>query len=142
MIDEECIFLNDQGELDSEAGIKHTSEYISNAEQNGIPIDESVYIMRAMFFLILGRINDALTDFSTALEINPTSPRIYDLRAMVYKNLNKLDLAISDMEKAVELSKPDTEETRRLNELARKDGYISASDQYAEDLEVLYSRIN
>ena len=49
------------------------------------------------------RYDEAIADYSKAIEINPVDPSLYNNRAMIYGTLLKWNKAIEDLSKVIEL---------------------------------------
>jgi tetratricopeptide (TPR) repeat protein len=62
------------------------------------------YINRGIAYAALGRREQALTDFTKVIELDPRRANGYRARAMIYREMKKGDLAAADEKKAAELS--------------------------------------
>ncbi|MFC1962846.1 tetratricopeptide repeat protein [Chloroflexota bacterium] len=51
-----------------------------------------------------GKYEDAIKDYTRAIQLDANDPRFYVNRGTAYLNMNKLDLAIDDLRKAIELN--------------------------------------
>lgn len=86
-----------------EAGLKASTEgdptraveAFSQAIQR-MPMMAGTYLHRGRALAGLGRIKEALSDFTTAIELSPDSPTAYECRADAYSQLGRADLAELD----------------------------------------------
>ncbi|SEN77487.1 Tfp pilus assembly protein PilF [Niastella yeongjuensis] len=62
------------------------------------------YFMRASMESIQSKTDDAVADFTKAIELNPRYVRAYAKRASLYMDKNQNDLAMSDLAKAVDIN--------------------------------------
>jgi tetratricopeptide (TPR) repeat protein len=62
------------------------------------------YFMRASMENIQSKPDDALADFTKALEMNPRYVRAYAKRAGLYFDKNQMDLAMADLSKAIDIN--------------------------------------
>ncbi len=62
------------------------------------------YFMRASMENTLSKPDDALADFTKAIEMNPRYVRAYAKRASLYMDKNQNDLAMADLSKAVDIN--------------------------------------
>ena len=65
---------------------------------------EEIYINRGTAYCVCGEIELCMSDFNTAIEINPRSATAYLNRGNAYFLQNRIDLAISDYSKAIEIN--------------------------------------
>ncbi len=65
------------------------------------------YINRGLAHWSLGRLDQALSDFTKVIELDPKRANGYKARAMLYRDMKKDDLAAADEKKAAELGKPE-----------------------------------
>ncbi len=70
----------------------------------------TAYYNRAISFALIGKFEEAISDYNKALEINPSDPEILGNRAMAYYYDGKVDKASEDVKVAKEMGyKPDPE---------------------------------
>ncbi|AXY73554.1 tetratricopeptide repeat protein [Paraflavitalea soli] len=62
------------------------------------------YFARALAAMVLEKPDDALADYSKAIELNPRNVRAIAKRGLIYNNRKQLDLALADFNKAIELN--------------------------------------
>jgi tetratricopeptide (TPR) repeat protein len=62
------------------------------------------YFMRASMENIQAKPDDALADFTKAIEMNPRYARAYAKRAGLYFEKNQMDLALADLSKAIDVN--------------------------------------
>jgi tetratricopeptide (TPR) repeat protein len=67
------------------------------------PVDMADY-QRGRGNLEKGKNEQAITDFTKAIRVNPTDAELYFYRAKAYENQQKHDLALADYTKAIELN--------------------------------------
>jgi len=90
-----------------EAPVKVSSDTGNVPKTGGIELkaeDADAYISRGFAYLNKGQIEDAISDFNKAIELDPGKAVAYVVRGSVYHSrLNQLDNAISDYSKAIEI---------------------------------------
>lgn len=62
------------------------------------------YFTRALANMVLEKPDDAVADYSKAIELNPRNVRAIAKRGLIYNNKKQLDLAKADFNKAIELN--------------------------------------
>ena len=68
------------------------------------PRDPEAYLNRGITYGEKGQLDQAILDFTKALEINPGLAEAYNSRGYAYQNKAQYDQAISDLNKALELN--------------------------------------
>ena len=68
----------------------------------------NVHCMRGLLYYQRGQYEEALGDFSRALELGASDPRIHPARGRAYLRLGRLDEAISDLSRAIEAGGEDS----------------------------------
>ncbi len=63
-----------------------------------------IYINRGYVNASGGQFEQAITNYSRAIELNPNSAEAYNNRGIAYRNLDKLQQSVADYTKAVELN--------------------------------------
>ena len=75
------------------------------ALEKGLNTDPfGIYVNRGFSFLGLGEFDNAVADFSKAIDIDPENASVYHSRARAYYHLNNFEEAIHDLKKSVELN--------------------------------------
>jgi len=69
-----------------------------------------------------GNLDDALTGYTAAIEMDPNYSEYYNERGIVYLQMGRLDEAEADLLEAIELSPPYTEVWTNLGQVYRKQG--------------------
>lgn len=70
----------------------------------GSPKSSLDYYARALAYGNLGKTDDALADYSKAIELNSRFVRAYAKRGAIYDNKNQPDLALADFNRSIELN--------------------------------------
>jgi Tfp pilus assembly protein PilF len=79
--------------------------YASAQPKQDEPKDAKFYIDRAIAYGEKGQFDQAIDDFTKALEIDPKGADAYYFRGIAYANKNQHDQAISDYNKALEIDR-------------------------------------
>jgi tetratricopeptide (TPR) repeat protein len=69
--------------------------------------DAEFYHLQGMGYLDKGQYDQAISDFNTAIEINPKDALAYGLRGLAYREKGQYDQAISDYTTALEINPRD-----------------------------------
>ena len=80
------------------------SSYASAQQKELEPRDADFYNNRGIAYGERGQYDDAISDFTRALEINPRYAEAYYNRGLAYIRKGQYDQAISDFNKAVEIN--------------------------------------
>ena len=86
---------------------KDTVSVISNAIDNGYYQQGMMYFARGVEFGDLGKSQDAIKDFTSALAINPEMRDAYKFRGSLYAQAGQIDLAMADLEKYLQMDPSD-----------------------------------
>jgi tetratricopeptide (TPR) repeat protein len=78
---------------------KDTITVISNAIDNGYYHQGMMFMGRGIEFGDNGKMQDAMKDFTKALELNPDLRDAYKFRGSIYAQSGQIDLALTDLEK-------------------------------------------
>ncbi|MFN7326636.1 MAG: tetratricopeptide repeat protein [Chitinophagales bacterium] len=78
---------------------KDTITVISNAIENGYYHNGMMFMGRGIEFGDNGKMQDAMKDFTKALELNPEIRDAYKFRGSIYAQSGQVDLALKDLEK-------------------------------------------
>lgn len=78
---------------------KDTITVISNAIDNGYYHNGMMFMGRGIEFGDNGKMQDAMKDFTKALEMNPELRDAYKFRGSIYAQSGQVDLALKDLEK-------------------------------------------
>lgn len=76
-----------------------------NIDPNNISVNAKLYFNRALVSSKLGRVNEAVSDCSAALELDPTYLKALLRRAKCYMELQQFEEAVRDYEKASKMDK-------------------------------------
>jgi len=90
-----------------EAPVKVSSDAGNVPKTRGIELnaeDADAYISRGVSYLKKGQIEDAISDFNKAINLDPGKAIAYVARGSAYHMLDQLDNAISDYNKAIEIN--------------------------------------
>ncbi len=71
--------------------------------------DADAYLKRGLAYAKKGQYDQAISDFTKALEINPRYAYAYNNRGLTYWNKGQYDQAISDFTKALEINPRDAD---------------------------------
>ena len=77
---------------------------------------------RGNFMMILGQIDEALKDYSRAIELSPNNAAAYTNRGVAYRKEGKLDLAVKDYNKAIKLNPDDANAYSNRGNVYREKG--------------------
>ena len=77
---------------------------------------------RGNFMMILGQIDEALKDYSRAIELSPNNAAAYNNRGVAYRKKGKLDLAVKDYNKAIKLNPDDANAYSNRGNVYREKG--------------------
>jgi len=99
--------------------IAQINEAIGDEQTSG-PTDATAYLYRGAAHFTKGLYDEAISDFTKAIEINPESADGYTNRGAAYGEKGLYDLAISDFTKAIEINPEDS------------DGYVNRGIAYAQ----------
>ena len=86
---------------------KDTISVVSNAIDNGYYFNGIVFMGRGVAYGDLGRQQEAIEDFSRAIEVNPTMRDAYKFRGSLYAQAGQMDLALADLNKYVTMDSAD-----------------------------------
>jgi tetratricopeptide (TPR) repeat protein len=78
---------------------KDTVTVISNAINNGYYQKGMMYFARGVEYGDLGKPQDAIRDFTSALALDPDMRDAYKFRGSLYAQAGQIDLAVADLEK-------------------------------------------
>lgn len=70
---------------------------------NADPEDRLAWLARGSVYLKMGNTENAIRDFSKAIEINPNHPKAYHLRGLAREMAGENDRALMDFGKAIEI---------------------------------------
>ncbi len=90
-----------------ESPVKVTSDTINAPETSVIKLkteDAAAYIRRGVSCLKKAQIEDAVSDFNKAIDLDPGKAVAYIARGSAYYKLDRLDVAISDFNKAIAIN--------------------------------------
>jgi tetratricopeptide (TPR) repeat protein len=87
-----------------------------------------IYIDRACAYFCNKAYDEAISDYSRAIELDPNSAAAYDSRGMGYQEKGKWDQAIADHTKAIELDPNDPESLKNRAEAYRQLGDHQRAD--------------
>lgn len=71
---------------------------------NGVLFTRSYLMKRAKAYEEIGNFEEAITDYTEAMRIDPKNDDYYSCRASVYSKLGKFDNALADLQKAIEIA--------------------------------------
>jgi tetratricopeptide (TPR) repeat protein len=86
---------------------KDSITVISHAIDNGFYHQGMMYMGRGVAYGDIGRPEEAIQDFTRAIEIDPTKRDAYKFRGSLYGQAGQLDLALADLKKYVALDPAD-----------------------------------
>jgi Flp pilus assembly protein TadD len=69
--------------------------------------DATIYYKRGVAFQSLGELDEAIDDYSRALELDPSNALAYNNRGIVWHRKDELENAIADYDRAIELDPED-----------------------------------
>ena len=132
-------------------GIWKNGEVLWNAEIKKKPEVDISYVNRGKYYFETNRFQEALSDFSRAIALDPLLPRNYFFRGTSFLYLARYDEALIDLTKAISLARKPTfrfyanrafvlVKMNRFND-ALKD-YTRAIELNQESAEVYYNRGN
>jgi serine/threonine protein kinase len=109
----------------SEGKPKSTDEPIEKAQRSDsqTPLDAEGYYNRGRACYVQGKLDEAIADYNTAIQLNPDYAKAYNSRGRSYYDQGKLDEAIADYTKAIRID-PNVADT-----------YYSRGRAYDDDLE-------
>jgi len=99
--------------------IAQINEAIGDEQTSG-PTDATAYLYRGAAHFNKGLYDEAISDFTKAIEINPEYADGYTNRGAAYAKIRLYELAISDFTRALEINPEDS------------DGYVNRGIAYAE----------
>ena len=98
--------LKENTQAQKETAIPQTKEIPVKVSPENIK-SASVFLNRGTINLKNKKINEAISDFTNAIQLNPNDIKGFLLRADCYNSINNFDLAIEDLKKAISIL-PDT----------------------------------
>ncbi len=99
--------------------IAQINEAIGDEQTSG-PTNATAYLYRGVSHFAKGLYDEAISDFTKAIEINPEYAECYTNRGIAYAEKRLYDLAISDFNKALEINPEDA------------DGFVNRGIAYAK----------
>lgn len=117
------------------------AEAVLDASIRANPADASPYVFRALLRTRAGRTEEAVADYSKAIELSPNRIPAYMGRAVLYNVLKEYNKALADASRAIELD-PKNGEAYTLRGLVyeAKGDTDAALAEYEKATEDLYSR--
>ena len=101
---------------------------------NADPGDRLAWLARGSVYLKMGNTENAIGDFSKAIEIDPNHPKAYHLRGLAREMAGKNDQAILDFGKAIDI---DSEYGAAYYSRATLLTKMGREDEAAEDMKVV-----
>jgi Tfp pilus assembly protein PilF len=98
-------------------------------------IDTLPYHNRALGYKRLGMYNEALQDFSRAIEIDPFDADLYNKRALVYQEMGRVDMAVADYDRSISRNPSSADTYNNLGVLyAKEKAYSKAIENFDKAL--------
>ena len=111
--------------------------YVSAQQKQTKSGDGLVYIIRGQANLELGQYDQAISEFTKALKIDPRNALAYSSRGLAYELKGQYDQAISDYTKAIEIDPRDALTYRgRGDAYGEKGQYDQAISDYNKAIEI------
>jgi tetratricopeptide (TPR) repeat protein len=103
------------------------------------PADPELYNERAYAYVVTGKYDNAVTDYTTALKIDPANAETYFNRGLLYEmHMGEFDRAIKDFEQALGIDKEMVDAYLEMAQCyAQKQQRANAIENYKEYIEAV-----
>jgi len=100
------------------------------------PEEVSAYIARASIYQELGELDESLSDYTKAIELDPERAQTYNLRSIIYQDMGNIEAALADLAFAINLAPESNLYLNRANLYSSQGNIDAALDDLNTSIEL------